>query len=357
MGIAVTDQYERLLNQKIQHTREQFASHYSGEIRVFPSPASHYRMRAEFRIWHEGNTSHYVMFDEKNPVVVENYTIGSKQINTLMWPLLEAVREDAVLRYKLYQVEFLTTLSGDALITLIYHKQLDETWLSRARDLQTQLGCAVIGRSKKQKVILDRDYVTESFELDCGKVDYQQIETAFSQPNAKVCISMLNWAFQHAKKLRGDLLELYCGNGNFTLPLARAFDKVFATEVSKLSIKAANHNIAVTGADNIVLARMSAEEVSQAMCGQRAFRRLENIDLGDYNFSTVFVDPPRSGLDEQTLSFVHRFNYILYVSCNPLTLKSNLDALQSSHRVLDLALFDQFPYTEHRECGVLLEKC
>jgi tRNA (uracil-5-)-methyltransferase len=50
------------------------------------------------------------------------------------------------------------------------------------------------------------------------------------------------------------------------------------------------------------------------------------------------------------------FEAIIYISCNPHTLAENLLALRHSHRIEQLALFDQFPYTEHMECGVFLRR-
>ena len=50
------------------------------------------------------------------------------------------------------------------------------------------------------------------------------------------------------------------------------------------------------------------------------------------------------------------FDTILYISCNPETLVGNLQRICRSHRVEKLALFDQFPYTDHMECGVLLRR-
>ena len=98
--------------------------------------------------------------------------------------------------------------------------------------------------------------------------------------------------------------------------------------------------------------------MAQAIDGVRAFRRLKKaqIDLGTYDFQTVFVDPPRAGMDVESCAMVQRFDRILYVSCNPNTLRDNLEQLYPTHRVTQFALFDQFPYTQHIEAGVLLER-
>ena len=51
-----------------------------------------------------------------------------------------------------------------------------------------------------------------------------------------------------------------------------------------------------------------------------------------------------------------RFPTIIYVSCTPHSLADNLRILHRTHRIEHFALFDQFPYTEHMECGVLLSR-
>lgn len=102
--------------------------------------------------------------------------------------------------------------------------------------------------------------------------------------------------------------------------------------------------------------RMAAEEFTQAMNGVRSFNRLQGIDLKSYECETIFVDPPRSGLDEETVKMVQAYPRILYISCNPETLCDNLQTLAQTHEVSRLALFDQFPYTHHMECGVWLTR-
>jgi tRNA (uracil-5-)-methyltransferase len=135
---------------------------------------------------------------------------------------------------------------------------------------------------------------------------YRQYEQSFAQPNVFVNEHMLTWACDRAAALSGDLLELYCGNGNFTLPLAGHFDEVIATELSKSGTRAARENLEENGVDNVQVIRLSAEEVSQAMAGTREFRRLAQLPrpLADYSLHTVFVDPPRAGLDAATLGCI-----------------------------------------------------
>jgi tRNA (uracil-5-)-methyltransferase len=232
---------------------------------------------------------------------------------------------------------------------------LDAEWEAEARALQVRLKVGIIGRSRKQKLVLDRDYVTERLCVDGREYSYQQVESGFTQPNAGINTQMLNWASETlAGNSNGDLVELYCGNGNFTAPLSRHFNSVLATEISKVSVNSAEINFAANKIDNIEVVRLSAEEFTQALNGERPFRRLAHIDLHSYNFSTVFVDPPRAGLDPDTEKLICRFDRILYISCNPKTLAQNLVEITKTHNIESVAVFDQFPWTEHLESGVLL---
>lgn len=327
-------------------------------LTAFDSPPEGYRMRAEFRIWHEHGRAHYAMHrpGEKRPYVIEHFPIGYSLIQTLMPPLLAAVNAEPLLARKLFAVEFLTGLSGDALITLLYHRPLGDDWLAVAKPLEAALGAAIIGRSRKQRMVLSRDSITEQLTVDGRHFYQQQVENSFTQPNALINQKMLGWAAEQTAGSRGDLLELYCGNGNFTSVLAANFNRVLATEISKTSVRSAEHNFAQNGVDNVTVVRMSSEELSEALSGVRPFRRLAAIDLASYQFNTLLVDPPRAGLDPATLALAAGFNKILYISCNPETLARDLQILDKTHRIASLAAFDQFPGTAHLESGALLTK-
>ncbi|MFA7555076.1 MAG: tRNA (uridine(54)-C5)-methyltransferase TrmA [Spongiibacteraceae bacterium] len=353
------DQYQQQLAEKFTRISSQFAQFSPPPLEVYDSPPLHFRVRAEFKIWHQDEGSYYAMFKQsepKTPVLLEDFPIGSRTINHLMTELMAIIVQQPILRHKLFQIEFLTTLSGEALVSLIYHKALDDAWLQLAQPLQQQLNIKIIGRSKKQRLVLSDDYVTEVLEVNGKRYQFQQVENSFTQPNASVNQKMLEWARSNSADNGDDLVELYCGNGNFTVVLAQNFDKVLATEISKTSVKSARHNFEINQVDNVTIARMSSEDFSSALAGEREFRRLKDIDLKAYNFSTVLVDPPRAGLDSLTEELISRFDNILYISCNPDTLHNNLLQLCQTHRIEKFAIFDQFPYTDHVECGVVLKK-
>ena len=361
MDSIPAEDYTRLLANKKARIESLYQVLSPPPLEVFASQPQGYRMRAEFRLWHDGDDLYYAMFqgeDRKIPQRIDSFPVACSRIQTAMPILRTALLNNPQLRRKLFQVEFLATLSGELLVSLIYHRALDEDWVAAASPLEELLGASLVGRSRKQKMVISRDFVEEMLALEDRTYHYRQYEQAFTQPNAGVNCEMIKWACDNARGNGADLLELYCGNGNFTLPMASLFESVIATEVSKASIRAAQHNCAINQVDNIEFIRLSAEEVSEALAGGREFRRLQGLPraLVDYRFSTIFVDPPRAGLDPATTKLVSQFDNVIYISCNPATQIENLKALAATHDVKALALFDQFPYTDHIECGAALSK-
>lgn len=358
------ERYDEQLAEKRAYLESTFAVFNPPALEVFASPPSRYRQRCEFRIWHEGDDLFYAMFevdpaDPKNKRVVrlDQFDVASESINALMPRLREAFLASNELRRKLFQVEFLTTLSGEALVTLVYHRPLEASWEQEARALEAELGIMIIGRSRKRRLVLTRDHVWERLTVDGRALDYQQVENSFTQPNAHICQKMLSWAREvTAGRQTEDLVELYCGNGNFTIALADNFRRVLATEISRTSVASANVNLDANNITNAHVARMSAEEFALALKGEKGGRRVAEMALGEYRFSTVLVDPPRAGLDAQSCEQISEYDQIVYISCNPATLADNLALLTKTHQIERFALFDQFPFTNHCECGVWLTR-
>jgi tRNA (uracil-5-)-methyltransferase len=357
------EQYDAQLAEKVSRLQAMMVTFAAPDVEVFRSPVSHYRMRAEFRIWHDGDDLYHIIFDQetKQRIRVDQFPAASELINQLMPKLIDAIRDNKALRFKLFQIDYLSTMSNQIVISLLYHRKLEADWTEAATALRDALRAEgievqLIGRATKTKICLDRDYVDERLPVAGKEMIYRQVENSFTQPNAAMNIQMLEWALDVTQGSRGDLLELYCGNGNFSLALARNFHRVLATEIAKPSVASAQYNIAANQIDNVQIIRMAAEEFTQAMNGVRSFNRLEGIDLKSYQCETIFVDPPRSGLDEETVKMVQAYPRILYISCNPQTLCDNLATLGETHEVSRLALFDQFPYTHHMECGVWLTR-
>lgn len=348
--------YEGQLAHKLKEAKALFAPFYRGKFEVFVSKTSHFRARKEFKILHENDRIEYAMNKSGGLglLAVASCPIVLEAIFSLMGPLREKISRVEVLRRKLAGIDFLSTTTNEVLVTLIYHKRLDDEWINEARALGEDLNISLVGRSRGQKVVLGQDYVTERFAVANRAFIYRQIENSFTQPNPSVNLQMIGWAIENCGQIGGDLLELYCGAGNFTLPLSTCFNRVLATEVSKSQVAAAIQNCVLNNIDTITFVRLSSQELTQAFKKVRHFNRLRGVDFGDFDFRAVFVDPPRSGLDDATRSLAAEFGHILYISCNPRTLLRDLRELAKTHEIMRFAFFDQFPYTHHLECGVHL---
>jgi len=350
--------YEAQLERKRLKITEQFSNFYTGAIDVCRSPESHYRARAEFKVWHAGDRSHLAMnrADKNGALLIEECPKVIEPIETLMFRLLRRLREEQM-THKLFGMDFLSSEMGDDMVvSLLYHRKLDEEWKVQAQQLAEEFDIDVIGRSRKQKEVIGRDYVEEVLDIGGRTYRFRQIENSFTQPNPAVNEQMVSWALSQMEGISGDLLELYCGAGNFTIPFASKFEKVLATEISKASINAAKENMQLNDVHNIDFVRMSAEEFVQALDGVREFTRMKDIDLKSYELKTLFVDPPRSGMDEESCRFASRFEHLVYISCNPDTLHRDLEFLSRTHEATAMGMFDQFPYTDHLEMGVKLRK-
>lgn len=354
--------YEEQLQYKITREKQRFSNITDIEFDLIKSEKQNFRNRAEFRIWrdfdeNEKVTLSYAMngFD-KNILKIDSCEIVSSKISLIMPKLIKELENNTQLSNKIFSIEFLVSTTNDLLVTLIYHRKLENDWIESAKILEKKLDIKIIGRSRKQKIVLSEDFINESLEIDGFEYKFAYEEGGFTQPNSKVNIKMIEWVLGKISKTQNDLCELYCGGGNFTIPLSGKFNKVLATEISKTSIKSALRNCSLNDINNIEFIRMSAEEFVEACDEKREFNRLKGINLKSYNFDTIFMDPPRAGLDDTTRNLAKNFNKIIYISCNPETLHRDLHILTQTHKISQFALFDQFPFTEHIESGVILNK-
>ena len=158
-------------------------------------------MRAEFRIWHEGDDLFHCMYAPatKEIIRVDSFPTASLLINRLM-PVLLAGPPHPVLRKKLFQIDYLSTQSGQICVSLLYHRKLEAEWQQAAEALQADLRAKgfelqLIGRAHKQKICLGDDFVIERLTVQGRELVYKQVENSFTQPNAAIINEqMLGWA-------------------------------------------------------------------------------------------------------------------------------------------------------------------
>ncbi len=385
------ESYAAELDAKVAVVRSKFAAAQlalPAHIDVHASQHAGFRQRAEFGVWrHDVDGAERLetcMFakNKGGPVRVASFPMGSARMNQLMGEVLafchDPVRRE-IMCPGLFTVKFLTTLSGEALVTLIYHRAFSlDMWRREAAAMIAALNLVgVVGRSRGFKDTVGRgDWVIERLRVHGRTLEYKQMEELFGQSNGGIAEKMLSWAVDAAQSsdspaLDGgaaasagaeaavrsdDLLELYCGSGAFTAALATSFRRVFATELSKGAIDVSGENMQRNAVTNVEFGRVSAEDLRLAFEGVRPFRRLAHVDLLSYEFNTIVVDPPRAGCGADVSAFLARFPRIIYISCNPTTMCEDIARLNVTHRIARFAVFDQFPYTDHCECGALLVK-
>ena len=146
--------------------------------------------------------------------------------------------------------------------------------------------------------------------------------------------------------LSGDTaIELYCGVGLLTLPLARRFNRVIAVEENSDAASFARENLA--GADlvnaEVVAADVAAWIESDLKCG---------VGAGALEIDFLLLDPPRAGAESRVIGGILQLKpkRICYVACDPATLARDLKKLIAGGYSLDsLDAFDMFPQTHHVE--------
>ena len=352
--------YEEQAEFKKDLIRREFEPFYRGEFEFFASQMAGYRTRAEFGIWHDIWHSAvdlaYTMHGAKTKrIMIDECPKVAAPIANLMPRLLEALAKNQILKEKLFGAEFISCASG-ILATLLYHKRLGEAEQGEIENLARELAgyrVTIAARAKGQKLLSGELNLLDSLNMGGKIYKFTFGDGAFIQPNTAVNEKMVAWA-KGCVERGADLLELYCGHGNFTVPMAEKFKRVLTTEISKSSITNALKNCELNGVDNIKFLRMSAEELMSAFGREREFNRLRELDIFSYDFSHVLVDPPRAGLDESVINFIKNYENIIYISCSPQSLKRDLAQLALTHEAVKFAVFDQFANTAHIECGVLL---
>jgi len=143
--------YDAQLSWKTASIHEQFAPYFQGDIAIFTSKEEHFRFRSEFKIYHDEGGISYAMnrADKQGVVKISSCSIVSEPIAKLMGPLLEAIRKEEIAQ-RLFGIDFLSTQSGEVVVSFLYHRALDEEWQVSARRIEAELGIHIIGRSRKQ---------------------------------------------------------------------------------------------------------------------------------------------------------------------------------------------------------------
>jgi len=179
--------------------------------------------------------------------------------------------------------------------------------------------------------------VTLAFE----PLDFIQVNARLNDIMIARTLEMLDLQPQHR------VLDLFCGLGNFTLPLARKAREVVGVEGDAGLVARARANAQRNGLDN---AQFHAADLTQDQRGTPWMRQ---------GFDRLLLDPPRSGADEVLKQLpLKDIQRIVYVSCHPGSLARDAGFLvnERGYRLVSAGVMDMFPHTAHVESIALFER-
>lgn len=182
---------------------------------------------------------------------------------------------------------------------------------------------------------------TDEIVFQASGEKYRFDARSFFQGNIYLIEELIRLAFENAAGETA--LDLFCGVGLFSLPLARKFKKVYGVEGNPKAIEYARRNAENAQLSNI---EFSAQSVGDWM-GENA----------SVNLDFVLLDPPRAGAENETIESLLEIKpkEISYVSCDPATLARDLRKLTESYFIENIVALDLFPQTHHVETVVRLK--
>ncbi|MBS4461891.1 23S rRNA (uracil(1939)-C(5))-methyltransferase RlmD [Aerococcaceae bacterium zg-B36] len=209
----------------------------------------------------------------------------------------------------------------------------------------------IVNVTSLERLFADEKYLLHGREYMLDQLngfDYRIWPDTFFQANPIQAEKMVQIAMEMAD-VQSDMriLDLYCGVGTFSLPLAKACDELAGIEIVESSILSARRNASDNAIDNTTFF------VNDAKNGLRTL----NDDWGMPDM--LLINPPRSGAGGKVMRAIGRFGTekIIYVSCSPKSLAEDLvSLLPFGYQLKEVVPVDQFPHTNHVECVCLLTK-
>ena len=246
-------------------------------------------------------------------------------------------------------------VSGQILVCLVLngrHLPKPEVLIERLRKIPGFTTLVISENTKVGNTVLGDTFITlygPGYIEDtlCG-LKFRLSPRSFYQVNHHQAQRLYEAAISRAGITKKDtVLDLYCGVGTITLAMAKAAGKVIGVEVIPQAVEDAKDNALRNGIEN-----------AEFFCGDAGQAALELKKQGT-KADVVVVDPPRKGLNGDTIEALARFapRRIVYVSCDPATLARDVALLKErGYRLSDVLAVDLFPRCAHVETVVCLSK-
>lgn len=186
-----------------------------------------------------------------------------------------------------------------------------------------------------------------NYQLDDYDLQLQFHPSDFTQINNNMNKQLVKQAMQLLDPQKNDVvLDLFCGLGNFTLPLAKYTKYVVGVEGSQAMVDRAKQNARMNQITNV---EFHMSDLNQDLIHKSWFKE---------HYNKILLDPPRSGALEAVKQLA-KYNYerIVYISCNPATLARDAhELIQQGYEIKKAGIIDMFPQTYHVESIALFEK-
>ncbi len=190
--------------------------------------------------------------------------------------------------------------------------------------------------------------ITPSYTLPDQDVEFKFKPAMFTQVNYEINKKMVSRVIEGLNLNENDnVLDLFCGLGNFTLPMATKAGHVVGVEGDQPLVNHAKENAKLNGLANVEFyaADLTKDVSDQAWAKQK--------------FNKVMLDPSRAGASEVLHNLKHwNPDLVMYVSCNPSTLARDAGILVNDlgYKLVKAGVMDMFPQTGHVESIALFEK-
>lgn len=205
-------------------------------------------------------------------------------------------------------------------------------------------GSFFVRDERSQQLQHIRGVVGVSIEVDTPAITLTYGVGGFAQINLKQNRHLVEMVLREAQLCGDDtVLDLYCGMGNFSLPLARQAKQVIGVEGYEPSIASAKKNAAAADCVNVLFHSCRVERFMESMS--------ERVDV-------VILDPPRAGAKEALAPLLKlKSRSIVYVSCDQQTLLRDLTVLiAGGYQLESIQPIDMFPQTAHTEVLAVLRQ-
>ena len=312
-----------------------------------------YRVRTRLSIWFDENrrvSLGYHLAASKKIVPINECLVLSPNLSALLLPLRMWVEEFGAEK-TLGHVELLqddqhcaVLIRSTKELSTKAHTVLTDCLRSFAVDIW--LHC---GNSEPQCINRDNPpsygYCLPEFDVSIAFSirDFIQVNPAVNRQMVSQAVDWLRLDSTRVKGSLGRILDLFCGVGNFSIPLATCSQEVVGVELVESMVEQARANAAVNGMENALFVGADLAD------GEKHPSWL------DKEFDGLLLDPPRAGAKE-AMGFIEKLKVpnLVYVSCNPATFVRDAKVLSSQGYTLDrLGVMDMFPQTKHTESMAL----